>query len=107
MVVVTEVAAGPVRYLFGGGGEKVGWLRRVTFWATAAMWEYCLTTHLLVVAGLSPPIIDPLIVGAVHGLAGSGALTALVMATIPSMAARLIYLVLFGVGSTARSLGSR
>jgi hypothetical protein len=42
----------------------------------------------------------PLVVGAVHGLAGSGALTALVMATIPSMGARLIYLVLFGVGST-------
>jgi hypothetical protein len=42
----------------------------------------------------------PLLVGAVHGLAGSGALTALVMATIPSMRARLVYLVLFGVGST-------
>ena len=42
----------------------------------------------------------PLFVGAVHGLAGSGALTALVMATIPSMGARLIYLVLFGIGST-------
>ena len=42
----------------------------------------------------------PLLVGAVHGLAGSGPLTALVMATIPSMGARLIYLVLFGVGST-------
>jgi nitrile hydratase accessory protein len=42
----------------------------------------------------------PLLVGAVHGLAGSGALTALVMATIPSMGARFIYLVLFGVGST-------
>jgi nitrile hydratase accessory protein len=42
----------------------------------------------------------PLFVGAVHGLAGSGALTALVMATIPSMGARLTYLALFGVGST-------
>jgi nitrile hydratase accessory protein len=42
----------------------------------------------------------PLVVGAVHGLAGSGALTALVMATIPSMGARLTYLALFGVGST-------
>jgi hypothetical protein len=42
----------------------------------------------------------PLLVGAVHGLAGSGPLTALVMATIPSMGARLTYLVLFGVGST-------
>jgi nitrile hydratase accessory protein len=42
----------------------------------------------------------PLMVGAVHGLAGSGALTALVVATLPSTATRLGYLVLFGVGST-------
>ena len=42
----------------------------------------------------------PLIVGAVHGLAGSGALTALVLATLPSTAARLSYLALFGLGST-------
>ena len=42
----------------------------------------------------------PLIVGAVHGLAGSGALTALVLATLPSTAARLSYLALFGMGST-------
>ena len=31
---------------------------------------------------------------------GRGALTALVMATIPTVGARLTYLVLFGVGST-------
>ena len=43
----------------------------------------------------------PLIVGAVHGLAGSGALTALVVATLPSTVSRLGYLLLFGVGSTA------
>jgi nitrile hydratase accessory protein len=42
----------------------------------------------------------PLLVGAVHGLAGSGALTALVMATLPTTATRLGYLALFGVGST-------
>jgi hypothetical protein len=42
----------------------------------------------------------PLLVGAVHGLAGSGALTALVLTTLPSTAARLAYMVLFGVGST-------
>jgi hypothetical protein len=42
----------------------------------------------------------PLLVGAVHGLAGSGALTALVMATIPTIGARLLYLALFGIGST-------
>ena len=58
-------------------------------------------------AASGPVLVDrwtlarrPLLVGAVHGLAGSGALTALVMATIPSMGARLVYLVLFGVGST-------
>ena len=42
----------------------------------------------------------PLLVGAVHGLAGSGALTALVLATLPTTAARLSYMVLFGLGST-------
>lgn len=42
-----------------------------------------------------------LAVGVVHGLAGSGALTALVLAELPSTAARLGYLVLFGVGSLA------
>lgn len=42
----------------------------------------------------------PLIVGAVHGLAGSGALTALVLATLPSPAAQLAYMGLFGLGST-------
>jgi hypothetical protein len=43
----------------------------------------------------------PLLVGAVHGLAGSGALTALVLTTLPSTAARLTYMALFGIGSTA------
>jgi hypothetical protein len=41
----------------------------------------------------------PLLVGAVHGLAGSGALTAVVVATLPTTAARLTYLALFGMGS--------
>lgn len=42
----------------------------------------------------------PLLVGAVHGLAGSGALTALVVTTLPSTAARLTYMAVFGLGST-------
>jgi nitrile hydratase accessory protein len=42
----------------------------------------------------------PLLVGAVHGLAGSGTLTALVVATLPSTVTRLGYLTLFGIGST-------
>lgn len=42
----------------------------------------------------------PLAVGMVHGLAGSGALTALVLTTLPTTAARLTYMALFGLGST-------
>jgi hypothetical protein len=42
----------------------------------------------------------PLLIGAVHGLAGSGALTALVLATLPSTAEQLTYMALFGLGST-------
>ncbi|MFN0252179.1 MAG: hypothetical protein ACKV2T_35210 [Kofleriaceae bacterium] len=43
----------------------------------------------------------PLAVGLIHGLAGSGALTALVFAELPSASARLGYIALFGVGSIA------
>lgn len=42
----------------------------------------------------------PLLIGMVHGLAGSGALTALVFAALPTTMARVIYLLLFGLGST-------
>lgn len=43
----------------------------------------------------------PFLVGAVHGLAGSGALVAMIVTTLPSTTSRLSYLLLFGVGSTA------
>jgi ABC-type nickel/cobalt efflux system permease component RcnA len=43
--------------------------------------------------------LRPLLVGLVHGLAGSGALTALAMAAMPGNAARLWYVLLFGLGS--------
>jgi hypothetical protein len=43
----------------------------------------------------------PLWIGLLHGLAGSGALTALVLVELHSAAARLAYIALFGVGSTA------
>ena len=42
-----------------------------------------------------------LAVGLVHGLAGSGALTALVFVQLPSAPARLAYIALFGIGSIA------
>ncbi len=41
----------------------------------------------------------PLLIGVVHGLAGSGALTALVLAQLPTVGARLAYIGLFGLGS--------
>jgi hypothetical protein len=42
----------------------------------------------------------PLLVGLVHGLAGSGALTALVVAKLATVGAAIAFMVLFGVGST-------
>jgi hypothetical protein len=42
----------------------------------------------------------PLVIGAIHGLAGSGALTALVLTTLPTTETRLAYMALFGLGST-------
>lgn len=41
----------------------------------------------------------PLLIGLMHGLAGSGALTTLVLLEQPTTSARLAYIVLFGTGS--------
>jgi hypothetical protein len=41
----------------------------------------------------------PLLIGLMHGLAGSGALTALVLASMPSTLSAVVYMVLFGAGS--------
>ena len=41
----------------------------------------------------------PLLVGMMHGMAGSAALTLLVLATIPSPVAGLLYIAIFGIGS--------
>lgn len=41
----------------------------------------------------------PLLVGMVHGLAGSGALTVLVLSTMSSVGRGLLFLLLFGLGS--------
>jgi hypothetical protein len=43
----------------------------------------------------------PLTIGLVHGLAGSGALTALAFAELPTAGARVLYMIVFGVGSVA------
>jgi hypothetical protein len=47
------------------------------------------------------PGVRPFFVGLVHGLAGSGALTALVFAGLPTTASRFAYITLFGLGSVA------
>lgn len=49
--------------------------------------------------GPRPLAARSLVVGMVHGLAGSGALTALVLAGLPSARSRLGYLLAFGLGS--------
>jgi hypothetical protein len=43
----------------------------------------------------------PLPIGLVHGLAGSGALTALAFAELPSTGTRILYMIMFGAGSIA------
>jgi High-affinity nickel-transport protein len=43
----------------------------------------------------------PLLVGLVHGLAGTGAITALALASMPSIAAAFAYLATFALGSIA------
>jgi len=43
----------------------------------------------------------PLIVGMMHGLAGSAAVTLLVVTTIPSPRAGFLYIAIFGIGSVA------
>jgi ABC-type nickel/cobalt efflux system permease component RcnA len=48
--------------------------------------------------------VKPLLIGAMHGLAGSGALTLLVLTQINSTWQGLLYLAVFGVGSIAGML---
>lgn len=53
----------------------------------------------------SPSRRRPFGVGIVHGLAGSGALALAVLATIPSRAAALLYILLFGAGAIGGMMG--
>lgn len=46
----------------------------------------------------------PFVVGLLHGLAGSAALTLVVLSTIPSPVGALVYILVFGLGSTAGML---
>jgi ABC-type nickel/cobalt efflux system permease component RcnA len=47
---------------------------------------------------------QPLLMGLLHGLAGSGALVVLVLTAMPSAGAAMVYILVFGVGSTAGML---
>jgi ABC-type nickel/cobalt efflux system permease component RcnA len=44
-------------------------------------------------------LLRPLIVGVVHGLAGSAAIALLVLSTIPNMSWAVVYLAVFGIGT--------
>jgi high-affinity nickel permease len=46
----------------------------------------------------------PLLLGVLHGLGGGGALVLVVLTTLPSPAAAFLYIVVFGLGSTAGML---
>lgn len=51
--------------------------------------------------GGSRPIVRPVTIGIVHGLAGSGAVALLVMTTIRDPGWAVVYLLVFGVGTIA------
>ncbi len=51
--------------------------------------------------GARPVALRPLLIGLLHGLAGSGGLTALALAEMSSASAAMIYIGAFGVGSVA------
>ena len=67
---------GPVEHAHGGANAHVHFGTRAVAWR-------------------------PLTIGLVHGLAGSGALTALAFAQLPSSGARILYMLMFGTGSIA------
>jgi ABC-type nickel/cobalt efflux system permease component RcnA len=56
--------------------------------------------HLLRAAG------RPFFVGVAHGMAGSGSLMLLALAAVPSPAGALLYVLVFGLGSTVGMLGA-
>lgn len=85
-VVLLLIALGVRAILLGAGRGRIGPTHSHSTPASAAGDRWTLAR--------------PLIVGAVHGLAGTGALMALVVAALPSLAAQLSYLFSFGVGST-------
>jgi len=59
------------------------------------------STHAHAVSSIG---IKPLLIGTMHGLAGSGALTLLILTQIKSAWLGLLYLIIFGVGSIAGML---
>ena len=67
--------------------------------AASAEVSPALHSHAIALIGFKP-----LLVGAMHGLAGSAALTLLVLTQIQSISLGLFYLTLFGLGSTAGML---
>lgn len=103
--------------LLGLGGALVAW-RLTLSPLLASGFEGCVALLLLVLGARSLfaasrpharhhvhigrwTVRQPLAVGLLHGLAGSGALVALAQASMPSVGAALVYLALFGAGSVA------
>jgi high-affinity nickel-transport protein len=71
------------------------------FRAAAAHRHGAARDHVHAARGVRALAWRPLAVGLVHGLAGSGALTAIAFADLPGAGARLLYMTLFGLGSVA------
>jgi len=96
MLVVLGLRAVRQAVLLGGSATGPSWVHR----HFGQLHQHAgLEPHLHI--GKWTVVRRPLLIGAVHGLAGSGALTALVLSTLPSTTARIAYMALFGLGSAA------
>jgi nitrile hydratase accessory protein len=106
VVLQTEMPASAAQLLQGGVIVLlIGFGARSIY--QGAFKDRAVPTHIHRTPGISSrfevdrwTLARPFLVGAVHGLAGSGALIAMLATTLPSSTGRLGYLLLFGVGST-------
>jgi hypothetical protein len=115
-VLGTFWGAGHTAALFLAGAVVIGFKLTISpameraFETLVALVLILLGSHVLLrtIAGASPRRHThllragrrPFLVGMLHGLAGSAALMLLVLATIPSALAGLLYIAVFGLGST-------
>jgi hypothetical protein len=94
VMLIVLGARGVRQALRGGAGEVAPHRHGAVTHAHAGAHDH---VHL----GARAVALRPLVIGLIHGLAGSGGLTALALAEMPSAGAAMVYIGAFGAGSVA------